>query len=333
MVASPVIWSLRLWIGRLAGAILLVGATPAGAAEPYTPSYEQMLSAATAMKAASEAVLYRKLERGIWPGSQYDPNWTGLIGQEYTPSTTTAATLANKRTATNPDFAAALARLLAAQGIGEDSTVLLVESGSFLGADIAALTALEALDANVILILSLGSSQWGANDPELNLLEIMSLLRERGIVRSVPLAVVIGGAGAVGGNMEPEGVERLRPSFARHSDIPLVEVRPTSAVVARLREMIDEAAGGEDSIDLMIKTGGSVISVGACRENYQMPTGLIPRPRECSGTPGLFYLVGGDHLRVLNILAMKQIAEELGLPYDPVPLPMPGLNPAVYGEP
>jgi poly-gamma-glutamate system protein len=315
-------------------ALALMAATgPAGAEEPYTPTREQMLSAATAMKAASEAVLERKLEMGLWPGAEIDPNRTGLIGQEYTPSTTTAATLANKRTATNPDFAAALVRLLAGEGIGSDSTVLLVQSGSFLGANIAALTALEALDAKVVLVLSLGSSQWGANDPELNLLEIWGLLHERGVVDTVPVAVVIGGAGAVGGNMEPDGLDRLRPSFARHDEVPLVEVRPTSAVVARLREMIATAAGGEDEIDLMIKTGGSVVSVGACRENYLMPTGLVPRPRECSGTPGLFYLVGDDRLKMLNILAMKQLAAELGLPYDPMPMPALGQNPAVYGEP
>jgi poly-gamma-glutamate system protein len=294
---------------------------------------EQMLSAAHAMQAAGALLIERKRELGIWPGAEFDPNETGMIGQEYTPTTTTAATLENKRTATNPDFAAALVRFLAEQGIGADSTVLLVESGSFLGADIAALTALEALGSEVILILSLGASQWGANDPEFNLLEIWAVLHERGVVRTTPLAVVIGGSGAVGRNMEPEGVARIRPSFARHPEVPLIEGESTAAIVATLRRMIGAAAGGEDRIDLMVKTGGSVVSVGACKENYLMPTGLIPRPRECSGTPGLFYLVGGDELKVLNILAMKQLSEELGLPYDPVPLPTPGENRSVYGAP
>ncbi len=320
------------WIALVVSALLANGVGDAAAG---SATRAQMLAAAKTVQAASAVLIAKKRELGIWPGPDIDPNETGMVGQEYTPMTTTAATLADKRTATNFDFAAALVRYMAGVGVGSGSKVLLIELGSFLGADLAVLAALQALDADVTYIPSLGSSQWGANDLELNLAEILALLSERGILTIEPLAVVLGGRSATGGNMEPGAPDVLRASIARH-DFPFVGDRPLVEIVDELAARVRGATGGGKSFALMVKVGGSVISLGTCPENrkYASDGGLRPRLETCSGsTPGLLYMLGRDDTPVLQILNMRAISEEMGLPYDPVPMPVPGENARVYGVP
>src|SRR5712671_5553163 len=121
----------RFLVALMTGAI--VSASAAVTAAPATR--DQMLAAAQTMQAAQAILIEEKRARGLWPGAKIDPNATGMVGQEYTAMTTSEATLSNKRTATEPDFAAALAKRVAAMGIGKGDKVLVIQSGSFLGAD------------------------------------------------------------------------------------------------------------------------------------------------------------------------------------------------------
>jgi poly-gamma-glutamate system protein len=302
-------------------------------ASAETATREQMLAAAATVRAAQALMLERKLALGLWPGEKIDPNRTGLVGQEFTAMTTTAATLANKRAATNPDFAAALARRMAELGVGKGKKVLIIQSGSFLGADIAVLAAAEALEAEVILIPSLGSSQWGANDPELNLMEVLALLLDNGVLHTKPLAVVLGGASGLGRNMQPGAPDILRASVKAHGQL-LVDDTPLKAMVDHLSALIDKASGGRDRLALMVKVGGSIISVGNCPENLKFETDIRPQGTPCSGsTPGLLYRAGTEHVPILHLLNMKLLSETLGFDYDPVPLPEPGSKVSLYGAP
>jgi poly-gamma-glutamate system protein len=310
------------------GVVIVAGVTSAAAA-PATR--DQLLAAAKTMEAASAILYPAKQALGIWPGQKIDPNRTGMVGQEYTAMTTTAGTLSNKRTATQPDFAAALAKRMAELGVGKGDKVLIIESGSFLGGDIASIAAAEALGADIVLIPSLGASQWGANDLELSLIDILSLLRDKGVIRTKPLAVVLGGASGIGGNMEPGAPDILRASVKRQGTL-LVDDPVLKAMVDRLTGLVDKALGTRDQLKLMVKVGGSVISVGNCPENQNYTTTIRPRTDPCGGTtPGLLYLKGTEKVPVVHILDMTGLSKELGLPYDPTPFPAPGSNAAIYG--
>jgi poly-gamma-glutamate system protein len=293
---------------------------------------DQMLAAAHTVQAAQAILIEEKRARGLWPGAKIDPNATGMIGQEYTAMTTSAATLANKRTATEPDFAAALTKRIAGMGIGTGDKVMVIQSGSFLGADIAIIAALETLGADIILLPSLGSSQWGANDPELNVLDILSLLLDRGVIHTQPLALVLGGAGAEGRNMEPGMPDFLRADIARHG-VRFVDHPDLKAIVDELAGLVDTASGGLQNLKLVVKVGGSAVGVGDCPENLKFETDIRPRSVGCSGTtPGLLYLPG-EEAPILHLLNMMALADQMGLPYDAQPLPPVGTNTAVYGAP
>jgi poly-gamma-glutamate system protein len=298
---------------------------------PIHPQFAEMLMAARSMQAASRVLWLEKEMRGRTPPMQVDPNRTGMIGQEYTPITTTIGELPAKRTATNPDFAAALVRQIASLQLVRGTPVVIVVSASFVGGDVAAITATETLGLRPIVIASLSASMWGANEPELNLVDMLSALREHNVIRTRVVAAVLGGSGAIGGSMDPDGVAALRRSAARDG-VPIVEVRPVAALIDALLAHIN-AEAGDARLGLVINAGGALIGLGSCHESYEWPPGLTRRAPPCSdGTPGLAMRLAADGLPVLHIINMRRLAVEWGLPFDPIPLPIPGNNRAIYGS-
>jgi poly-gamma-glutamate system protein len=297
---------------------------------PTHPQFAEMLMAARSMQAASRVLWLEKEMRGLSPSAQADPNRTGMIGQEYTPITTTLGELPAKRTATNPDFAAALVRQIASLGLARGTPVAIVVSGSFVGGDVAAIIATETLGLRPIVIASLSASMWGANEPELNLIDILAALRERNIIRTHAIAAVLGGGGAVGGNMDPDGVAALRRSAARDG-VPIIEARPVAALIEALLARINTAAENARP-GLVINVGGALIGLGSCRESHELPPGLTRKAPLCTdGTPGLAMRLAAADGPILHIINIRRLALEWGLPFDPTPLPIPGNNRAIYG--
>jgi poly-gamma-glutamate system protein len=298
---------------------------------PTHPRYAEMLAAARTMQAASRVIVTEKEARGLLQPPAIDPNRTGMIGSEFTSITTTLGEIASKRTTTNPDFAAALVRLVASLDLRRGTPVVIILSGSFPGANVAAIAAIEALGLRPIVIASLGASMWGANDPEFNWLDMAAVLRARGAIRTGIMAAVLGGGGSVGTNMDPDGVAALRASAAR-DNVPLIDVRPFSALVDHLLEQISETTRVGPIPGLVINVGGALLGLGSCRESYETQPGLTKTPLACtSGTPGLALRVLDQGRPMLQVLNMKRLALEMGLPFDPNPLPTPGNNPAIYG--
>jgi len=300
-------------------------------APPTHPRYAEMLAAARSMQAAAQVLWPEKEARGLLPPPEADPNRTGMIGPEFTGITTSLGDPASKRSTTNPDLAAALVRLLSGLDLERGTSVVVVVSGSLVGGNIAAIAAVEALGLRPVVIASLTASMWGATDPEFNWLEIAGLLRGRGVLRSDTTAAVLGGNGAVGGGVDPADLDALRASAAR-AGVPIVETRPVAAVIDGLLAHVEAATGGQRP-GAVINVGGALIGLGSCRESYEFQPGLTLHPVACtSGTPGIAMRLSAEGVPVLHVLNIRRLSLDLGLPFDPVPLPTPGNNPAVYGS-
>jgi poly-gamma-glutamate system protein len=302
---------------------------------PIHPRYAEMLAAARTMQAASRVLVAEKEARGLLQGPA-DPNRTGMIGPEFTATTTTLGDLASKRTTTNPDFAAALVRTIATLDLPRGTPVVIVLSGSFVGGNVAAIAAAEALGLRPVVIASLSASMWGATDPDFNWLDMTAALRARGVIRTPVTAAVLGGDGAVGGSMDAAGVAALRAAATRNG-VPIIEARPLAALIdALLREVKASLAGmaaGNATPGAVLNVGGALIGLGNCRESYEFPPGLTTRAVPCTaGTPGLAMRLANDGVPVLQVLNVRRLAVEWGLPFDPVPLPTPGNNQAIYGS-
>jgi poly-gamma-glutamate system protein len=232
-----------------------------------------------------------------------------------------------KRTATNPDLAAAIVRAIADMQPPPNGTAVILVSGSILGADIAAIAAVESLGLEPLLISSVGASMFGATDPDFTWLDIEALLVRAGIVRVKSSVAVIGGGGATGGGLSPEGRDMIRASATRNG-IPLLEEASVELLIDRLQAMIAE----HGPTGLLINAGGSVAALGTCIDGDRLPAGLIRQPAPCAeGVPGLIVRLLDSGVPVLHLLNMRSLAAAWNLPYDPIPLPIPGNNKLIYG--
>lgn len=295
------------------------------------PAHSEMVRAAQTMQAATQVARAQRAALGLTQPPAFDPNRTGLLGSEFTGTTTSLGDPAAKRTATNPDLAAALVRRIAEFGLEEGSPVLVVVSGSFIGANIAAVAAIETLGLKPVLISSLGASMHGATDAALTWLDIETELRAKRVIASKSIAAVIGGGGAVGGSIGAEGIAALRAA-AQRNGVPLVEDEPVGALIDRLDTLGAEAAGGRPR--LLINSGGSVAALGTCADGANLPHIVSGQGLTCAdGLPGLIVRASTAGVPVLHLLNMRGLAADWGLPFDPVPLPMIGNNRAVYGMP
>jgi len=324
-LVAAAIMSVALWLG-----------IEFAARRPIPAHYVEMINAARTMQAASRVLAAERQARALMQGQDADPNRTGMIGSEFTGITTTLGDLAAKRTATNPDFAAALARVIATLDLPRGAPVVIVVSGSFVGGNIAAIAAAEALGLRPVVIASLSASMWGATDPQFNWLDMVDALRARGVIRSRIAAAVLGGDGAVGGGMDAAGLDALRAAAARDG-VPLIEARPLAALIDALLGQVNAAIAESVHVDAkpgaVINVGGALIGLGSCREAYELPPGLAARRLSCTGgTPGLAMRLTEAGAPLLHVLNIRRLAVEWGLPFDPVPLSAPGNNAAIYGS-
>lgn len=294
------------------------------------PRYPQMVEAARTMRAAMHAIARAKEARGLVQGREVDPNRTGLIGPEFSEITTTMGVLEAKRTATNPDLAAALVRAL--DGLAAGDPVVLSLSGSFVGANIAALAAARALRLEPLIVTSLGASMYGATDAEFNWLEIEAVLRDRNVLQVKSDLAVLGGYEGSGRGIGEAGLRALGASAARHG-VAIVAAEDFRRLIAGVVAALGAQAGGLGRIRLLINAGGSDLALGTCHDADRLPVGLSRRSLSCAGgIPGLVVEFSRRGVPVLHILNMRRLALDWGLPFDPVPLPESGANPRVYGS-
>ena len=294
------------------------------------PAYQEMMRAAQTMQAATQVARAQRTELGLMQSREFDPNQTGLIGSEYTDTTTSLGDLPAKRTATNPDLAAAITRRIAELGLPAGSPALVVLSGSFIGANVATIIAVEQVGLKPIIVSSLGSSMYGATDAALTWLDIEGELYDKGIITSRSILSLIGGVGATGSNLSDEGIASLRAAAKRH-DVPLLEGDDLVELLDEVDRRAREKAGGK--IAFFINSGGSVTALGTCLDGDRLPL-VVDAPLPCAdGTPGLIVRRSHEGLPGLHILSLRAVAADWGLPFDPIPLPLIGNNRLVYGNP
>src|SRR5262249_33240872 len=119
--------------------------------------------------------------------------------------------------------------------------------------------------------------------------------------------------------------------------VPLIETRPLAALIddllGRVNVSIANAASGGARPGAAINVGGALIGLGSCRASYEWSPGLTTRSPSCTGaTPGVATRLAQAGVPLLHVLNIRRLAVEWGLPFDPIPLPAPGNNAAIYGS-
>lgn len=287
---------------------------------------EEMRRAAVLMGDATQAVRRCREARGIPIDPASDINRTGFIGLEDSPITTSLGNLEAKRTSANPNFAGLLVLLLHEAGVRKGDTVAIGASSSFPALITAALSAARALELRPLLICSLGASQWGANHPELTWLEIGDCLNDSGVLAFAPIALSLGGEGDIGLDMTPEG-RVLLARRAALSGLPFLKEPSLERNVAERMRLYGEAAAGKGSIAAFINIGGGYANMGTDSEILKVGPGLAafgaipPADRR-----GVIFEMAARRIPVIHLLYIKGFCDRFHLPWDPEPLPPPGVG-------
>jgi poly-gamma-glutamate system protein len=294
----------------------------------------EMAEASRLMAAAGAAIKDCRESRGVKVDRETDPNGTGLIGLETSPITTSAGRLEAKRTTTNPNFAALVVSLFHEAGVRRGDAVAVGASSSFPALIIATLAAAEVLGLEPLVISSLGASEFGANIPGFNWVDMEDCLRAAGVLDISPLARAVGGDEDVGRDMSPEG-RALLESRIRESGVPFLEESDLERNVEFRMKLYRERAGNRP-VKAFVNIGGSWANIGTNSEVLKLRPGLtsdvfVPPPAE----RGVLQAMAARHVPIIHLLNVKGLCERYGLPWDPRPLPAPGrggfLNSAAGG--
>jgi len=292
-------------------------------------NYQLKIKAALLMKKSMEVIKDYKLQHGMEINLRDDPNQTGLIGKEFTEITTSLGNLRAKRTATNPDFAALLIDMFLKAGLKRGDTIAVGNSGSFPSLVIATMAASKVMELEPIIISSIGASMWGANEPELSILDIERILYEKRIFPYRSVAASMGGDFDHGVNYF--GQER-KVFFAiiKRNGIPLIYEKNVAQSINKRIELYDSYANGK-KIRLFVNIGGASVNIGEGTHSSRIPNGLNLRLKiSNSGDEGVIFRMAERGIPIIHLLNIMELATKYGLPVDPIPLPEIGKGSVYY---
>ena len=287
--------------------------------------YSEKLKAASLAKKAAETLKDYRLEKGVFIDDVNDPNQTALIGQEYTQITTDRGYIEAKLSSTNPNFAAVIVQLLEDAGVNEGDNVAVAMTGSFPGLNISTLAALETLKLNPIVITSIGSSNWGANDPFFTWLDMENVLYKSKIFHTKSVAASIGGGSDIGRGLSPQGREMIENAIKRNN-VEFIHEKHLEESIVRRMEVYKEHSN-EKPIKAFINIGGGIASLGNTINGKIIPAGLTQYlPMKNFPVRGVIIQMGQQKIPVIHLLNISQLLKKYGLPESPVPLPEPGIG-------
>lgn len=292
-------------------------ATPA-AVSARSSSAEARLEAARIMARSLASIRDLRQARGIPIDRALDPNGTGIIGEEFTPLTTSLGDVEAKRTSANPAFAGAVAAYFRQAGLRPGDVVAVGASGSFPALLLATLSATRALDLDPIVIYSIGSSMYGANLPGFTFVDMLSKLRDDGVMPYRLAAVSPGGYRDTGaGVLFDEGGHALSDEAQRSGVAVVVAASLAENIQRRLR--IYEAAAGGRPIRCFVNVGGASANFGDTPASLALPNGLVMTPPASRSSPtrGLLFEFAARGVPVVHLLHVRGLAAANHLPYDP----------------
>jgi poly-gamma-glutamate system protein len=240
-----------------------------------------------------------------------------LIGPEYTPITTTLAPQRVKKMSLHPDFAAITVEWLKKAGVKSGNRVAVNLSGSFPALNIAVLSAIQSVGGEPIITSSVGSSTWGANDPDFTWLDMEAELQRAGVWTWASIAVSQGGVGDRGGGLTAEG-KKLTRAAAQRNDIPLIDAANLQKSIERRLELYRGRAGEFPSV--LVNVGGSHVIFGEAGHRAPLPQGLNIGYHPLLVTQdGLAAVFLQSNRPVIHFINIGQIAAQYGISSETPP--------------
>jgi len=259
---------------------------------------------------------------GFAASPDIDPWDLGLTGVEWSPLTTTLGSLESKRTACNPLWSIVTAGWFDKLGMDDGGRIAIYSSSSFPGMLLNVLAAAEERDMEIFLILSLGSSTWGANSPDCPWPVMSRELRRRGYIHARADYYTLGGGEETGGSISPEGIA-LMEEIARRNSVQILRAEDLKEMVDLKTELMKAF-----SPDLLVSIGGSAANMGDDEDILKLPGGLLLPSEGHEAGNGVISRSLDAGIPVIHFLDLRQLSRKVGIPYDSEPAKRSFINPS-----
>jgi len=280
---------------------------------------EKVLAARLALE-AMDVLKEERLQRGLEIDPEADPTRSGLIGSAMTPVTSDAGDLEDKQTSINPNFAAVVVEMLKRTKVKEGDPVAVSFTGSFPALNICVCAAIQALKLEPIIISSLASSQWGANEPDFLWVDMERLLYEMHIFPFRSTAASIGGKSDRGREMTQAGRDSLKEAMQRNGLTPIQWHTIHENVQHRMKIYYKNGTP-----KVFINVGGGVIAVGKRAYKRTLKPGLIlSEPKTELRANSVMYRFLEERIPVVHLEDVRSIAKSYGLNLHPTKMPAIG---------
>ncbi len=262
---------------------------------------------------SGQRVLWQEMAAKGLTDPVHDPDKTGFIGLNWSATSTTLGSLPAKRNACDPLWGARTLRWFDSLGLRRGDRVLVLSSASFPGLLYAVLAAAEARGLDIDLVVSLGSSEWGANRPEAPWPVLAHILRGHGLLKTKARFYTLGGDNENGGGMPEEGVEALE-NAAREEGVPLVRAPGLEAVMEHKLALLEPL--DRPRAKLVINIGGSHANLGRDEAVTSLRNGLLfPKEAPAAGD-GVIARTLKQGVPVLHLLHLRSLARKAGIDYE-----------------
>lgn len=290
-------------------------------------NYATMVNAAKIMRDGMDVLQPMRAKMApINPG--FDPQRSGLVGLENSIITTNQGGRESKQTTVNPNWAAVAVKLMADAGVGRGDLVAVTISGSFPAMNLAVYSALEALEADAVIIASASSSQWGANVPGFSWLDMERALRDAGVLSLKPIYASLGGIEDRGIGISDEGIASLRNSIKR-ANLDMIEPANYQEAVAD-RIAIFREYSADRSYKAFVNVGGGATIVGPPGIDDMFQSGLQKdAPARAFAVDTVMGYFLQEEIPGVHFIGIKNLANRYGLPIAPAE-PVPVGNGGIY---
>ncbi len=292
------------------------------------PGYNYKIQAAALMRSAMELLKESRYGKNpVFLDAINDPNETGLVGPKFSHISTGEGDLDSKLSTLNPNFAALVVEILLEAKLSEGDQVAVSFTGSMPGANLAVLSACHVMGLTPHIISSVGSSHWGATDPEFTWVDMEKILIKGSELKHQSLAVSYGGKSDIGRGMSPMGRNLIKKAVDRSGISTFIEPERLSESIRIRLEIFNESTLLEN-YSAYINVGGGAASVGTLNQAQEIHPGLsLPVDVNNFGNGSVFMQFTSLGIPLIHILNIKELCERYRVKFAPVPFPEIGSGP------
>lgn len=312
-----------LWMGMLASiaGLLAVEYFPRQSAAP-TP---QLTAAAEKAEQAFRCIRDARIGQGHRLLTKLDPSGSHLIGPSMSMVTSKLGSLESKQTSINPNLAAVVTHWFEQLGLKPGDPIAIGASGSWPALNIAVYAAADAMQLKPTIVLSVASSQYGANSPDMMWVDMERQLRDAKVFSESfkATSASLGGLFDRAAGMTDQTRELLQQGAIRNG-IPVMQVSDVPDSVRQRMEIFTAHQSGKPYA-AYINVGGGSSSIGGTKGNASFDVGIhrqMPKHQEVPDCVASRMLAQG--VPVINVVEAKKIAQLYGLAIAPQAIPEVG---------